>query len=450
VSALSSKNVKLTVLAAALCSVLAVTSVAFAGPGELDDIASFPQEASAYLPTEDALPIADYVNQVVYAEEYLRNHFAPWRNADLSFLDLDFEKVFRLHGAVAGRQYYTDAKNAFPRKSMEAVAKNGAIDVNASPRPGIAILPADVRILPYGRPLYASKSAAQGANGRLKLDVLQNSLLKPGEPLAVYCASGDSNWFFVATGTVVGWVKAAAVAIVDLDFMDIFTYSAKSVVMKDNVKVTDEAGNFMYNLKLGTVLPSEDGELLLPVRGKDGMASVRRFPEAGVAEEFPIVFTPQNAARAIDQMLGEPYGWGGASGFRDCSAMTRDYFSLFGVWLPRNSSDQAMTGARIPLKNTPSSEKNSVIVPSAVPFATLVHMPGHIMLYLGVYNGEPVVFHNTWGVRTNFGRAVVGKAVVTSLKLGSEIKDRPADSLLMDRIDSLSFPMADLRQAQGQ
>jgi hypothetical protein len=45
---------------------------------------------------------------------------------------------------------------------------------------------------------------------------------------------------------------------------------------------------------------------------------------------------------------------------------------------------------------------------------------------------------------------VVGKAVVTSLKLGSEIKDRPADSLLMDRIDSLSFPMADLRQAQGQ
>jgi cell wall-associated NlpC family hydrolase len=178
------------------------------------------------------------------------------------------------------------------------------------------------------------------------------------------------------------------------------------------------------------------------------MASVMRFPEAGIAEAFPVAFTPRNAARAIDEMLGEPYGWGGASGFRDCSAMTRDYFSLFGVWLPRNSADQSVTGARMSLKNTPSSEKTSVIVPSAVPFATLVHMPGHIMLYLGVYNGEPVVFHNTWGVRTNSGRAVVGQAVVTSLKLGSEIKDKPEDSLLIDRIDSFSFPMADLRRAQ--
>ena len=449
-SAPSLKNIKLTAFAAALFAVLAVVSGVSAASPEFEDIARFPQEGSAYLPTGDTVPIADYVNQVVYAEEYLRSHFAPWRNEDLSFLDLTFEKVLRLHDSVARRQYYTDGKNAFPRKSMEAITQNGVVGVNASPRPGIAILPADVRILPYGNPLYASASAAQGANGLLKLDVLQNSSVKPGEPLGVYCASRDSNWLFVATGTVVGWVKSSAVALVDLDFMDLFIYSEKSVVVKDNAKVTDGAGNFMYNLKLGTVLPSEDGELLLPIRGKNGIASVMRFPEAGIAEAFPVAFTPRNAARAVDQMLGEPYGWGGASGFRDCSAMTRDYFSLFGVWLPRNSADQAVNGARISLKNTPSSEKTGVIVPSAVPFATLVHMPGHIMLYLGVYNGEPVVFHNTWGVRTNSGRAVVGQAVVTSLKLGSEIKDKPADSLLIDKIDSFSFPMADLRQAQGQ
>ncbi|MDR2780494.1 MAG: SH3 domain-containing protein [Synergistaceae bacterium] len=446
---LNVKNIKSIMLTAALAAILTGASAALAVSFEPEDIARFPQEGSAYLPTEDTVPIADYVNQVVYAEEYLRNHFAPWRNGDLSFLDLTFEKILKLHNSIAGRQYYADGKNAFPRKSMEAIAKNGVIDVNATPRPGIAILPADVRVLPYGKPLYASASAAQGANGRLKLDVLQNSTVKPGEPLAIFCASGDSNWLFIATGTVVGWVASAAAAPVDLDFMDIFTYSAKSVVVKDNARVTDGAGKFMYNLKLGTVLPSEDGALLLPVRGKNGMASVTRFkPETEIAETFPVAFTPRNAAKAIDEMMGEPYGWGGASGFRDCSAMTRDYFGLFGVWLPRNSADQAVTGVRISLKNTPSSEKNSVIVPSAVPFATLMHMPGHIMLYLGVYNGEPVAFHNTWGVRTNSGRAVVGRAAVTSLKLGSEIKDRPADSLLIDRMDSFSFPMADLRQAQ--
>jgi hypothetical protein len=430
----------------AIVMIIVLSGTPLAGAYDFEDIRFFPQKGSAYLPAKDDAPIADYVNQIVHAEEYLRNHFAPWQNEDLSFLDLTFEKILRMYDSIAGGQYYADGKNPFARESMKSIVKNGAIDVKTVPRPGIAILPADVRILPYGKPLYASKAAAAGLNGLLKLDVLQNSSLKPGEPLAVYGASGDSGWLFVASGTVVGWVKAASVVLVDSDFMDLFTYSAKSVIVKDNTRVTDEAGNFMYNLKLGTILPSEDDELLLPARGKDGMASVTRFkPEAGIAEAFPIVFTPGNAARAIDEMLGEPYGWGGASGFRDCSATVRDYFSLFGVWLPRNSGDQSVTGVRMSLKNTPSLEKSGVIVPSAVPFATLLHMPGHIMLYLGVYNGEPAVFHNTWGVRTNSGRAVVGRAVVTGLKLGSEIEDKRADSLLIDKIDSISFPMADLR-----
>jgi cell wall-associated NlpC family hydrolase len=427
-----------------------VAAVFFAGSSaayESEDIRRFPQNASEYLPAEDAVPITEYESQTIYAEEYLRNHFAPWQSGDLSFLDLTFEKVLRLHNAIAGRQYYTSTGKPFPRNSMADIVKNGVIDVNAAPRPGIVILPADVRILPYGTPLYSSAASAAGSNGRLKLDVLQNSSLKPGEPLAVYSASRDSNWIFVATGSVVGWIKTASAAFVDSDFTDNFTRSAKSVVMKDGVKVTDEAGNFMYDLKLGTILPSENGELMIPIRGKDGMASLMRLKTgSGDAKSFPIPFTPRNASEAVDGMIGEPYGWGGASGFRDCSAMTRDYFSLFGIWLPRNSGDQSITGAVVSLKNTPSPEKSDVIVSSAVPFATLIHMPGHIMLYLGVYDGEPAVFHNTWGVRTNSGRAVVGRAVITGLKLGAEIENRPPDSLLIDRIDSFSFPVEDLRK----
>ena len=71
------------------------------------------------------------------------------------------------------------------------------------------------------------------------------------------------------------------------------------------------------------------------------------------------------------------------------------------------------------------------------------------MLYLGVYDAEPVVFHNVWGVRVNMpggkvGRAVVGRAAVTSLYLGSEIGNRPKASLLIDNIATLSFPVANI------
>jgi cell wall-associated NlpC family hydrolase len=413
--------------------------------GRFADLDRFPQNGASYLPADPDAPIADYVNQVVYAEEYLRRHFAPWGSEDMSHLDLTPEMLEAYHKSVAKKQYYARDGKPFPRKAMEDVVKNGEVKMGEPPRPGVAIRHADVRVFPYDKPLYASPAVASGANGRLRLDALQNSTVRPGEPLAVYNASGDSDWLFVATGSVVGWVKASSVSLVDYDFIDLFTMSEKYVVARDNVEVRGGNGETLFRLKLGTVLPVEGGDVLLPVRGRDGMAGVMRRKAADVgAEPFPMRFTPRNAASAMEQMMGEPYGWGGSMGLRDCSAMTRDYFSLFGVWAPRNSGDQSMTGARVSLKNTPSGERGGLIVRQAVPFATLIHMPGHIMLYIGVYDGEPAVFHNTWGVLTRGGRAVVGRAVVSSLKLGAEIPDKPANSLLVDRIDAISFPMADL------
>jgi len=188
----------------------------------------------------------------------------------------------------------------------------------------------------------------------------------------------------------------------------------------------------------------------MPVRGKNGVASVVPYkPKPGEVETFPIAFTPRNAARAMDELLGEPYGWGGSGRQRDCSALTMDYFSLFGVWLPRNSADQASVGAIVPLSNIPVEERPRTIVENGVPFATLVHMPGHIMLYVGLYDSEPVVLHNTWGVRVkddsgSVSRVVIGRAVVSSLRAGAEIKNRPQSSLYIDNVDKLSFPIGGL------
>ena len=416
------------------------------------DIERFPQNGAFYLPSDPDAPIADYVNQVVYAEEYLRRHFAPWHAEDLSFLDLTFERLFAYHRSLAAGQWYSSDGGRMAGNSIDAIAKNGVIDENAIPRPGIIIQPTDVRVLPYERPVHSSQAAALGSNGRLRLDILQISAAHLGEPAAIFGASADSNWIYIATGTVVGWVKASSVALVDNDFIDRFLFSEKVVVARDNIEVTGEQGNLLYKLKLGAVLPIENNEVLLPTRGTSGFADVIRLElNSGIAHAFPMFpmrFTPRNAALAMEQLMDEPYGWGGASGFRDCSAMTKDYFSLFGIWLPRNSGDQAMTGARISLGNIPVGERSGVIANQGVPFATLVQMPGHIMLYIGVHDGEPLVFHNTWGVQTRGGgRAVVGRAVVTSLKLGAEIPDKQDNSLLLDRVAVMSFPMADLISA---
>ena len=408
----------------------------------LADFERFPQNGAAYLPSDPDAPIVDPADQAALAEEYLERFFAPWHSEDLSFLNLNMEDVIAYHRSVANRQWYSPDGRPMARSSVLAVAGNGALDVNAVPRSAIIIQPSDVRVLPYEGPVYQSQASALGSNGLLKADMLQNSTAHLGEPAAVYGVSADSNWVFIATGTVVGWVRTQAVAAVNYDLMDIFVSSAKAVVTLDNVPVMAEQGNILYNMKMGTILPFRDGELLLPARGGNIFADVAAIrPPPDVYAEFPVTFTPRNAVSAIDQLMGEPYGWGGSNGFRDCSAMTRDYFSLFGVWLPRNSADQAMTGERVLFRDVPVGERRAVIADRGIPFATLLQVPGHIMLYIGASNGEPLVFHNMWGVSgQGEGRAVVGRAVVSGLRLGAEIPGKPAETLFVNRLAVMSFP----------
>ena len=202
---------------------------------EFRDIERFPQNGAAYLPPEPDAPIVDYVNQVVYAEEYLRRHFAPWDAADLSFLDLTFERLLEYYASLAKKRFYAPSGGVFPKKSLGEIVKNGAVDPSADVRPGVALSAADLRAFPHEQPLYRSKEAALGSGGNLKLDALQISTVRPGEPLAIFNASADSNWFFVANGTAVGWVKAAAIAPADRDFIDMYASAEKSVLVKDDV-----------------------------------------------------------------------------------------------------------------------------------------------------------------------------------------------------------------------
>jgi cell wall-associated NlpC family hydrolase len=439
---------------AIVTAIITATSCLAANGAVVGDLDRFPQSADTYLPVAPDSLIVSLAEQGVYADEFMANYFAPWRNEDLSYLDISLDKIATWHKNLAKKKYYNAKGVALPNDSMTNILANGTIKTDASPRPGVCLSDADVRVLPTETRVFSSAAAAKGDRGLLKLDQLQNSTIKPGEPLAIFAHSKDDKWLFAATGAVLGWIKAEKAALVDEDFMEKYMYASYAVFVKDNVGISEKNGTVTATAKMGTILPIEGADLLMPAVGKNGMASAVPYrPKAGEVDLFPVVFTPRNAARAMDELIGEPYGWGGAGGLRDCSAMTRDYFSLFGVWLPRNSADQAASGAVVSLENTPVGERPRTIVENGVPFATLIHMPGHIMLYLGVYDGEPVVFHNTWGVRVtdggNAGRLVIGKAVISSLRAGEEIKNRPKSSLYIDNVDKLAFPIGGIGNRLG-
>lgn len=185
----------------------------------------------------------------------------------------------------------------------------------------------------------------------------------------------------------------------------------------------------------------------LPLRNQQGMAYIAQFRvDAAQLSAWPLPFTPAKVAELGDEMMGQPYGWGGYATNRDCSAMLRELLLSFGLWLPRNSASQMKIGTAIDLGVFKAEEKEKIVQEHGLPFASLIGMPGHIALYVGTYKGKAVMFHNMWGLRVKVagqnkdGRAVIGKAVITSLTPGRERQDISRKNSLLDVIHTLSFP----------
>ena len=165
------------------------------------------------------------------------------------------------------------------------------------------------------------------------------------------------------------------------------------------------------------------------------VTSVARLPRE-TAAPFPLAFDGKNLALIGNQLLGQPYGWGEMYGLRDCSAMLRDLFLPFGIWLPRTAADQiASAGQRRDLTSLGPREKEETIRREGRPFLTLLYKPGHIMLYVGTDpQGRPLVFHNIWSIRvkdaTGERPQFIGKAVITTLEPGKELGLAEGGSLL--------------------
>ena len=85
----------------------------------------------------------------------------------------------------------------------------------------------------------------------------------------------------------------------------------------------------------------------LPERATDG--SLRFTPAllprtADTSSDY-LPLSRANLLRQGFKFLGERYGWGHSYNARDCSGFVSDVYRSFGVQLPRNTRDQAVTPA---------------------------------------------------------------------------------------------------------
>ena len=413
----------------------------------LRDEERIPQRPVHYLSREWKVPLVSREEQLRNYEEFRERYFAPW-NEGCAVAEEDLLWPFEW---LEKRNLY--GENLRPRKKgwLESQRRNARLSAAGEiSHPGIAVQETDLRLFPTREPAFYDPSLAGEG---YPFDYLQNSTLKPLEPVFLSHASEDGAWIYVKGSSASGWADARHVARISPEIRASWISMPQVVVLREKTSLRDREGNFFGVAKTGTLLPLMESPL---PGGAFRALGVRRSPsgealslEVSLSREegelMPLAFTEWNAMKVLEELQGELYGWGGLVQNRDCSAAVRDFFIPFGLWLPRNSRYQAQTGRVLEVGDLAPREKEALLLEEGKPFRTLVGMPGHIMLYVGVHGETPVVFHNTWGIKTlengREGRYIIGRALFTSLEAGKDLPHRyPGKTLLIHRITAFAFP----------
>jgi len=304
----------------------------------------------------------------------------------------------------------------------------------------------NIRAFPTHKPLLRDPSKAGEG---FPFDYLQNSTVHANKPVLVSHYSKDKKWVFITTSFAYGWVLADEIVFMDEQYTDIWQKAKQIHIIKENIPLYSIRGDFLFYSKIGMsfALIDEDDKnytiLTIASSGNQKPLFLKSKISKEIATKDRLLFNDKNLVKVINEVSKTNYGWGGMYEQRDCSSTMRDLFAPFGIWLPRNSYQQAKVGKVISLEGLSDDEKIALIKEKAIPFQTLLYKKGHILLYVGTYNDEIIVFHNTWGIKTKIDgieqRVVIGKTIFSTLKLGSEQIGYDKESQLLRNIKSINI-----------
>lgn len=244
-----------------------------------------------------------------------------------------------------------------------------------------------------------------------------------------------------------GWVLSNSIAYADEAFIQLWRSAAKkkmAVITDFNVALTEPHQSRIYaSDDMGSILPQLDAQhLMIPVVNNRQQAVIhiaRVAPDK--ISTLPLAASRKNFALLIQRSLGRPYGWGGLYGYNDCSSELKNLMTAFGFWLPTHSSKQITQGKTVDLSQYPPNERLDFLAKHGRPFMTLIHIRGHIMLYVGNTDEErPMTFQNIWGLgpKDRSRRSIIGQAVLFPLLL-SYPEDRSLASLAAGPIFQISY-----------
>ncbi|MCX8515063.1 MAG: SH3 domain-containing protein [Burkholderiales bacterium] len=314
-----------------------------------------------------------------------------------------------------------------------------------------------IRALPTDLPAYYNSNIA--GEGK-PFDYFQLSAIYAGTPVYILGHSVDEKWCLIMSPEYIGWVKAKYIAKASNDFIKFWqqkAYANLAGITINNVKLNFQAQSSLeskFHSKyitayVGMILPLASQHkskltLMLPILGANGDAEVGlvNLPQ-NTASILPLSASKSNFALILKSQQGRAYGWGGVNFNNDCSSEMKSLFTMFGFFLPRNTTHQALAGVADDITKLSPSERLNYLIKNGVPLLTLVHIKGHVLLYLGTYktkDGDMVAmsYQEKWGIVSKDGnsRSIINASVFMPLLL-----DYPEDDTLSTEAHSKLFEL---------
>lgn len=366
------------------------------------------------------------------------------QNARLHRSDPSVSDIERLPATLSGQQVkawieqlskapegplFDEPGDPVPKVKLDELAANLALDAippSQPPRYGLVTRRADLRTFPTRLRVFNRR-------GDTDIDRFQENALFPGTPVAIVHESGDGQWWFVVSALYAAWVEKQQVA--QGTAAQVFSYARRTpylVVTGATARTTftpEQPGVSDVQLEMGVRVPLlADWPVDQPINGQHPYtAHVVELPYR--ADDGTLKFSPALLPRTADvasdylplnrgnllrqgfKFLGERYGWGHSYNTRDCSGFVSEIYRSFGVQLPRNTRDQAMSPAlnRIAFDKDTSHERRLAVL-RTLEVGDLIYIPGHVMMVIGNQGGMPYVIHDTAGISYRDGTGALVRA----------------------------------------
>lgn len=374
----------------------------------------------------------NFMNQEEESKIFLEKYFYAW-----SLNEVNYNKIEAMWGlGYKFRDIYLENHKPASNNWFKIQENNANFEeYNTLAKKAITLKNTNVRVLPSNSFMF-KEPTLQGEG--FPFDYNQNSLIKINTPIIVSHLSKDKAWAYIQTHSFGGWVSIQDIAFVDDQFIKEFKTNNYFVAVKEKFPLYDNY--FREYIKISTIFPKKQNKYIIAKKDENQNALISYIEiKSTEVEKFPIKYNTENRIKIAKELLHEPYGWGGFLNNRDCSSFTKDFFAPFGKFLKRNSKGQTSDGKYLEVSNYSNENKKLFIMKHGVPFSTLVYLKGHIMLYVGIKDNEPLMMHNMWSVRlkNDIGlqyRHIVGKTSITTLEPLKESKDFDEKQSLLSKV----------------